>query len=223
MSNFPWNRFVMPLQQWVDATGVPLGGGKLYFFETGTSTPLDTYSDQALTIPNTNPVVADQSGVFGPIFLQNQSYKVMLTDSNGDVLWVEDPVSPYVATSPSSTPTAGLAFSVDGGGVVPGTGIVRDGYIPWNCTITASVLQAITDGSLQLDIWVAPFTVGSPPTVANSIVASAPPTLTAANSSYDSTLTGWTKNIAAGSWIRYSITSIDVLTSFTHTLVVTKT
>lgn len=76
-------RFTMPLTQWVSSLGVPLAGAKLYFYASGTSTPLDTYSDDSLTVPNTNPVVADSTGVWGSIFLQSADYKVNLLTSAG--------------------------------------------------------------------------------------------------------------------------------------------
>ena len=39
-----------------DNDGVKLAGGKLFFYEAGTTTKLDTYSDSALTTVNTNPI-----------------------------------------------------------------------------------------------------------------------------------------------------------------------
>jgi hypothetical protein len=46
-----------------------LPGSKLYFFQTGTSTPQDVYTDEALQVAHSSPVVADGSGVFAPIYL----------------------------------------------------------------------------------------------------------------------------------------------------------
>ena len=54
-------RFVLPIQSVYDSNGDPLAGAKLEFFESGTSTNIDSYSDSALTTPNTNPVIADSS------------------------------------------------------------------------------------------------------------------------------------------------------------------
>lgn len=48
--------------QLFDDLGAPLAGGKVYFFEPGTSTPKDTYSDSDLSVPNANPVVLDAAG-----------------------------------------------------------------------------------------------------------------------------------------------------------------
>lgn len=86
-------RFVLPFQTVIDASGVPLPGAQLFFYESGTSTPLDTYSDVNLTVPNTNPVVANAGGMFGNIFMQAANYKVVLEDAFGALIWTADPVS----------------------------------------------------------------------------------------------------------------------------------
>lgn len=86
------SRFVLPYQTVIDGTGVPIPGAKLFFYLTGTSTPQNTYSDAALTVPNPNPVVANGAGVFPNIFLSGAVYKVVLTDSLGNQIWTADPV-----------------------------------------------------------------------------------------------------------------------------------
>ncbi len=86
-------RYTAPYFQWVDGDGIPLALGKLYFYATGTSTPQATYSDASLTTPNTNPVIANADGYWGPIFLQGLDYKVILKDANDVQIWSADPVS----------------------------------------------------------------------------------------------------------------------------------
>lgn len=92
------NRFQLPLETPVDATGAPYPGGKLFFYESGTDTKLDTYSNSDLTIANTNPVILDSAGRYpNAIFLQNLAYKVVLspsTDSDPPTspIWTQDPV-----------------------------------------------------------------------------------------------------------------------------------
>lgn len=81
----PANRFYDPFPQKFNTTTGAVGAGwKLYFYVGGSSTTLqDTYSDTGLSIPNTNPVVADSAGLFGDIFLDSGlSYAVKLTDEN---------------------------------------------------------------------------------------------------------------------------------------------
>lgn len=97
-------RFTMPISQWINSLGSPLAGGKLYFYASGTSTPLSTYSDSALTIPNTNPVIADSTGVWDDIYLQAADYKVDLKTSAGIQVpgFPVDPVSGAVSSSNNS-------------------------------------------------------------------------------------------------------------------------
>lgn len=52
---------------------------ELNFYEAGTTTPLDTYTDSALSVAHANPAIADANGQFAPIYLQAASYKVDLT------------------------------------------------------------------------------------------------------------------------------------------------
>lgn len=77
-------RFYNPAPQYfyTGTPAAPLSGGLMYFYVVGTDTPKDTYSDNGLTTPNTNPVVLSSSGVLPNVFL-NGSYKVILTDKNG--------------------------------------------------------------------------------------------------------------------------------------------
>lgn len=86
-------RFPLPYAEWIDGNGFPLAGGLLYFYASGTSTPLATYSDVSLSTPNTNPVVANADGWWGAIYLQVANYKVVLKTSAGVQIWSADPVS----------------------------------------------------------------------------------------------------------------------------------
>lgn len=87
------NRFALPRATVLDANGAPLSGARLHFYESGTTRPANVYSDSALAVPATNPVVADSAGRFGDIFLQAIDYKVVLADGGGATLWTADPVS----------------------------------------------------------------------------------------------------------------------------------
>lgn len=68
-----------PLIQAIDANGNPMLGAKLYVDDAGTSNDRTTYSDAALTTPNANPLVADGSGRFGPIFVAASATNIKLT------------------------------------------------------------------------------------------------------------------------------------------------
>lgn len=100
-----------------DAQGVPLAGGQLFFFASGTSSPQDTWSDVALTVPNTNPIIADANGRFGSVFLSpTLPYKASLftaptvLNPGGVEIWTEDPVGP--AAGGAIQNTAGIVGEV---------------------------------------------------------------------------------------------------------------
>lgn len=96
------NRFNMPFPQWFNGNGAPGAGYKLAFYVTNTDTPKDTYADSGLSVPNTNPVVANADGVWGDIFLGTGDYKVVLLTAADVVVDTADPVIP-VAASPVSS------------------------------------------------------------------------------------------------------------------------
>lgn len=97
------SRFILPFARVDDKNGHPLDGAKLYFYETGTSTPKDTYSDFSLSTPNANPVIADSQGQFGNIFMDGL-YRVELKDKN-DVTQPGYPADNIPATGSGSVDT----------------------------------------------------------------------------------------------------------------------
>lgn len=100
-------RFATPITQEANALGVPLAGGQLFFYTTGTEIFKDTFSDAALTIPNSNPVEADEAGRFGDIFLESGIYKVILWDVNDVPIWSADPVQGDVDPGLTLPPISG--------------------------------------------------------------------------------------------------------------------
>lgn len=104
-----------------------------------------------------------------------------------------------------------ISFVIDGGGGVIQTGVRGDLEVPFNCTITACTLLADTTGSIVIDVWKDVY--GSyPPTDADSITASAVPTISSATKSTDSTLTGWTTTVNAGDILRFNVDSCSTIT-----------
>lgn len=73
--------------------GVPLAGAKLYFYQTGTTTPITVYQDSGLTTPHANPVVADASGIFAPIYVGTAVFKVVLKTSADVTVQTVDPAN----------------------------------------------------------------------------------------------------------------------------------
>lgn len=68
-----------------------LAGGKINFYQPGTTTRKDTFSDAALTIANTNPVTLSADGRAPNIFFSG-SAKAVLTDADGVIIETLDPV-----------------------------------------------------------------------------------------------------------------------------------
>lgn len=88
-------------QQFFDNNGVPLSGGLIYTYQAGSSTPLTTYTTNAGTTPNTNPIILDAAGrCSNEIWMQTgYSYKFVLQTSAGVTLQTLDNLYPILQTS----------------------------------------------------------------------------------------------------------------------------
>lgn len=149
------NRFVSPEQQFINNFGQPYAGGFLYFYISGTSTPTPTYQDQALTTPNTNPVVLDSAGNAGNIFLNSSIvYKVVLTDSGNNTIWTFDPVIPTDA--PSSALVNGVISCTPSGGpnaiTLTAINASQQPSVYANYTIFAFVPSVTTTGAVTVQV-----------------------------------------------------------------------
>lgn len=84
--------------------GTPLVGGLLGTFIAGTTTPQATFTDNSLTIPNTNPVVLNAAGQAVVALNPLLAYKFVLTDAAGNPQWSIDNIQN----------TANLSFAFTG-------------------------------------------------------------------------------------------------------------
>lgn len=123
---------------------------------------------------------------------------------------------------PRLTDTTDLAFIIDGGGSTITTGIKGDIAVDFGGTITQVTMLADQSGSIVVDIWKDTY-ANYPPTDADSITASAVPTISTATKSKDSTLTGWTTTITAGDTLRFNVDSVTSITRVIVVLRVTRT
>lgn len=107
--------FFMPQAVRINSAGLPYAGAKINFYLTGTTTPTDTYQDNALGTAHANPVVADAAGQFAPIYLDPAiTYKAVITDSDDNVLDTVDPVhAPFSASAVSVTDAGGYFAGTD--------------------------------------------------------------------------------------------------------------
>lgn len=115
-----------------------------------------------------------------------------------------------------------ICWMIDGGGEAITTGLKWGLPIPFGCAINSVTLGADQTGSVVVDIW-KDGQANFPPTVADSITASAKPTLSSASTSVDTTLTGWTTSISAGDWLYFNVDSVSTITFLTVALKVTTT
>jgi len=75
---------LFPIHQFFDNNGDPLAGGLVYTYEPGSTTPKTAYTDAALSIAHTNPVVLDAYGrPTSPIWCDGETKIVVKT--SGDV------------------------------------------------------------------------------------------------------------------------------------------
>lgn len=119
------------------------------------------------------------------------------------------------------TSSGTLGITIDGAGSVISTGLKGYLKIPYNCTITSSEIVADQTGSIVIDIW--RNTYANLPTDANSITASATPTLSSAQKSQDLTLNGWQTSLTGGHYLAFNVDSATTVTQATLTLTTSRT
>ena len=197
------------------------GSGALMF---GTSPVITT----DITIPNTGLHVLDTNSSHDLIFKPGSDITAdrTLTVTTGDAdrtltlsgsLTITD-----TCTFSANQQIAVITFIIDGGGSAITTGVKGDLEIPFACTINRATVLLDQSGSIVIDVWKDTY-ANYPPTNADSICASAKPTVSSATKSQDSTLTGWTTSISAGDTLRFNVDSITTATRATLSLKITKT
>lgn len=118
---------------------------------------------------------------------------------------------------------SGVYYEIDGGGSAITTGIkallIR---VPFTCTISGWTMGADQTGSIVVDIW--KDTYGNyPPTGADSICASAKPTISGAAKATNTTLTGWTTTLTEGDELRLNVDSCATITKLDFNLHISAT
>jgi hypothetical protein len=91
-------------EQFFTSNGVPLSGGKLYYYQASTTTQAVTYLDSGATTPNSFPLVLDASGRLNePVYITDAyNLKELLTDSAGNTIgpWPFDNIPKTPAAAP---------------------------------------------------------------------------------------------------------------------------
>lgn len=125
-----------------------------------------------------------------------------------------------VASARLPSPGRPVTYVVDNSGTAIAAGDSTIASIPVEVTgtITKAVLIADQSGSAVVDVRKS--TYSGFPTV-SSIAASAKPTLSAAQKSQDTTLTGWTTSVTAGDILQFRVDSASTVTRLTLVLTIT--
>lgn len=98
-------------------------GGQVYFTLAGTNTPTNTYSDNALTTPRTNPVIADGNGKVPTTYMDTAvSYRVRVYGRTA-VAGVDSPLEEYDPYTPgfwadATSARAAIGYIAGAGGAV---------------------------------------------------------------------------------------------------------
>lgn len=123
------------------------------------------------------------------------------------------------ALAPVPVELAGINMIIGHGLAVVTTGIKGHLEIPFACEIQSVTLVADRTGSIVIDIWRDTY-ANFPPTVLDSITATAKPTLSSAIRFQDTTLTGWIRTLAGGDILTINVDSAATLMQVTLSLVV---
>jgi hypothetical protein len=95
-----------------DNLGFPLVGGKLFTYAAGTTTPQATYVDSTQTTPNTNPVILNFRGEAFVWLNPLLSYKFVLQDAFGNLIWTEDNIQGAIGVASNIVPSTTNTFTL---------------------------------------------------------------------------------------------------------------
>lgn len=132
--------------QFFTAAGVPLVGGQLFTYASGTTVPLATYTDSTGNFANTNPIILDSRGEasvwFGP-----SRYTLVLKDADDNLIWTADGVNTSQGVqSTAIIATAGqTVFTVPTYGLGGYLMVIVDGLVKeFNYDYTETTTTSIT-------------------------------------------------------------------------------
>jgi hypothetical protein len=185
----------------------------------------DTLQDSAVTIADTTGVISGARFPNTGVAIRDTNASHDLLISPGSDLSADRTLSVVTgdANRTLSLPIKGVVgITIDGGGATITTGVKGYVRVPYSGTIISATLMADQTGSIVIDVWndtLANF----PPTDADSITSSAPPTISTATSSEDTTLTGWDPAIVAGDILGFNVDSVTSIQRVTLILEVNRT
>lgn len=187
---------------------VPASGKDTIFIDSTVVPPAPAYKDSSGTTRSMlgSTGATGAQGPLGPVVLVSDGI-----DGNDGFTVVSFP------TTQQNTRQIGI--TIDGSGSAITTGVKGYRSFPVSGLITGVRLLADQAGDVVIDIWKDTY-ANYPPTVADTITASAKPTLSTAASYNDTTLTGWTKSIVAGDVFGFNVDSVATITRLTLELTI---
>lgn len=145
----------------VDGNGNVRANARLYYYMTGTTTPQNTFTDAALSVTATNPVVADSNGLFSAMYLGDlpdfMAYKAILKTSADVTVWTADPIAGAPITAPLSAALlrgylAGLQRTASTNTTISyGAGVCADSTNASMLSLSAGTINCATVGADGLD------------------------------------------------------------------------
>ncbi len=115
------NEVINPYQQFKDDDGDPVENGTLTFFENLTTTLATIFSDEALTIPQTNPYTLDASGrVTGDVKYKGKLTVVLKDQLDAEirtmdnVTTLQSQIDAWIITGGTPTQTSSTTFTLVG-------------------------------------------------------------------------------------------------------------
>lgn len=150
----------LPKYQFRNDAGVPLVGGTLSSFLAGTTTPVETYSNAALTSSNGTVITLDARGECTLWLDLDLTYKFVLKDALGVTLWTEDNVRGPIPVLSGSGGSDEIGFIQAGDGAVARTaqgkmrdvvsltdfGALGDGATDDTAAVTAALTYVMNNG-----------------------------------------------------------------------------
>ena len=132
-------RLIPPYQPFLDGNGDPLSGGKLNFYETGTTTPKNTYSDSSQTTANTNPIILNSEGQLDVDVWGQGEFKLVVTDSADGNIYTYDPLLGFDISGLTMYATTAALTAVAVSGLTNGDKVYvadKDYFYKWDSTST---------------------------------------------------------------------------------------
>ena len=163
----------VPRLRALDANGDPVSGAKALFYEAGTSTPVTVYTDEALSLPHSSPVVADSEGRFPQIYFTSGATKAVINDASDVELETIDNITEPV---------------VNGGGA-------NGDYTQYPDGTMICTRKAFVTASGAGAVWTFPVAFISSPTVsATSLYTSAARSIGVSRTTTTATVYSWDKD-----------------------------